>query len=135
MHNTQIKKLVSRNILSLTALLAASPLLLGAKGDGCAAGSRSPAPDVTGEWAITYDDTLDVEIKIGGAVYQQQWRHRHDVTILRAGVTRTTSGPRGAVVVGCREEPTRARGQGRRQGSGWDRRDPTGGRSKDVRRP
>jgi hypothetical protein len=42
---------------------------MGARGDGCAAGSRSAAPDVTGEWRIAYDDTIGVEVTIGGAVY------------------------------------------------------------------
>lgn len=53
------------------ALFATLPLLTGAQGDGCAAGSKSPAPDVTGNWAIDYDDTLDIEINIGGSVYQE----------------------------------------------------------------
>ena len=44
-------------------------LLMGAQGDGCAASSRSPAPDVTGAWEVAYDDTIGVEITIGGAVY------------------------------------------------------------------
>lgn len=52
--------------LGLAILL---PVLAGAKGDGCSASSRSPAPDVTGWWDITYDDTLGVKIVIGGAVY------------------------------------------------------------------
>ncbi|MEM9492235.1 MAG: hypothetical protein AAGC55_24015 [Myxococcota bacterium] len=56
----------------VTLLAAALPMLLGARGDGCAANSTSPAPDVSGNWAITYDDTLDVEVRIGGAVYQAQ---------------------------------------------------------------
>jgi len=56
--------------IALVAMLL--PLAMGAKGDGCAANSRSPAPDVTGTWAITYDDMLDVEIKIGGATYTEQ---------------------------------------------------------------
>jgi hypothetical protein len=47
------------------------PLLLAAKGDGCAANSQSPAPDVSGLWDITYDDTLDVTVRIGGAVYEE----------------------------------------------------------------
>jgi hypothetical protein len=55
------------------AFLAGAPLcaalLMGAQGDGCAASSRSPAPDVTGTWDVTYDDTIGVEITIGGAVY------------------------------------------------------------------
>ena len=50
----------------------ALPFTLGAQGDGCAANSRSPAPDVTGEWAISYDDTIGVEIDIGGATYEQE---------------------------------------------------------------
>lgn len=42
---------------------------MGAQGDGCAAGSTSPAPDVRGTWDVTYDDVIGVEVKIGGAVY------------------------------------------------------------------
>lgn len=45
---------------------------MGAQGDGCAANSQSPAPNVEGSWAISYDNTLDVEIAIGGAVYERQ---------------------------------------------------------------
>lgn len=54
------------------ALLAPLPLLMGAQGDGCAAASKSPAPDVRGTWAITYDDTIGVEVKLGGAVYHAE---------------------------------------------------------------
>ena len=50
----------------------ALPFTLGARGDGCAANSRSPAPDVTGDWAIAYDDTIGVEIDIGGAHYEEE---------------------------------------------------------------
>ncbi len=55
----------------LPALLAFAslPLLGGAQGDGCAAGSDSPAPDVRGTWDLAYDDTIGVEVKLGGAVY------------------------------------------------------------------
>ena len=53
------------------ALVLALPALGGAQGDGCAANSQSPAPDVAGDWNISYDDTIDVEITIGGAVYQE----------------------------------------------------------------
>ncbi|MGE3545646.1 MAG: hypothetical protein AB7L28_17040, partial [Kofleriaceae bacterium] len=45
---------------------------MGAQGDGCAANSRSPAPDVRGTWDITYDDMIGVEVKIGGAVYHAE---------------------------------------------------------------
>jgi hypothetical protein len=48
------------------------PFVMGAQGDGCAAGSTSPAPDVRGTWDVTYDDKIDVEVKIGGAVYNAQ---------------------------------------------------------------
>lgn len=48
------------------------PVLTGAREGGCgggAAGSRTPAPDVSGSWDIAYDDTLGIEVTIGGAVY------------------------------------------------------------------
>jgi hypothetical protein len=54
------------------ALSLALPLVTGAKGDGCSAGSTSPAPDTTGTWDITYDDSLGVRVTIGGAVYTQE---------------------------------------------------------------
>lgn len=50
-------------------VFASLPLLGGAQGDGCAAGSDSPAPDVRGTWDLEYDDTIGVEVKLGGAVY------------------------------------------------------------------
>ncbi len=57
----------------LASLLALPlPLLAGAQGDGCAAGSRSPAPDVRGTWDVEYDDTIGIEVKIGGAVYDSE---------------------------------------------------------------
>lgn len=42
---------------------------MGAQGDGCAANSDTPAPDVRGTWGIEYDDRIGVEVKIGGAIY------------------------------------------------------------------
>ncbi len=51
------------------ACLAALPVLTGAQGDGCAAGSKSPAPDVSGDWGVAYEEAIGVEVKIGGAVY------------------------------------------------------------------
>ena len=64
---------MKRNTLSLALLtLPALPLMMGATGDGCAAGSTSPAPDVRGTWAIDYDNTIGVEVKIGGAVYDAE---------------------------------------------------------------
>jgi hypothetical protein len=58
--------------LLLLPITAALPMMMGAQGDGCAAGSKSPAPDVRGTWGITYDDTIGVEVKIGGAVYNAE---------------------------------------------------------------
>jgi hypothetical protein len=58
---------------SRLALLALPlPFLMGAKGDGCAAGSTSAAPDVRGTWGVTYDDVIGVEVKIGGAIYNAE---------------------------------------------------------------
>lgn len=31
--------------------------------------STNPAPDVQGDWDVTYDDQIDVEIDIGGSIY------------------------------------------------------------------
>jgi hypothetical protein len=45
------------------------PLSMGMRGGCGAVSSTDPAPDVNGTWAITYDDSLAVEITIGGAVY------------------------------------------------------------------
>ncbi len=56
-------------LLPAALAFAALPFLGGAQGDGCAAGSDSPAPDVRGTWDLEYDDTIGVEVKIGGAVY------------------------------------------------------------------
>jgi hypothetical protein len=61
----------SKNLLA-ALLVPALPLVMGAAGDGCAAGSKSPAPDVRGTWDVTYDDMIGVEVKIGGAVYSAE---------------------------------------------------------------
>ncbi|HEY5920053.1 MAG TPA: hypothetical protein VIV11_00220 [Kofleriaceae bacterium] len=59
-------------ILRLALFTSALPFVMGAQGDGCAANSTSPAPDVRGTWDITYDDTLGIEVKIGGSVYHSE---------------------------------------------------------------
>lgn len=56
----------------LLLAMSSLPLMMGAQGDGCAAGSPSPAPDVRGTWGIAYDDTIGVEVKLGGAVYSAE---------------------------------------------------------------
>ncbi len=53
-------------------VLPTLPLVMGAKGDGCAASSTSAAPDVTGTWGIDYDNAIGVEVKIGGAIYNAE---------------------------------------------------------------
>jgi hypothetical protein len=60
------------NRLLFGGVAAVLPMMMGAEGDGCAAGSKSPAPDVRGTWGITYDDTIGVEVKIGGSAYHSE---------------------------------------------------------------
>jgi hypothetical protein len=56
--------------LSAALMVGLLPLCMAAEGDGCSTNSKTPAPDVSGEWDITYDNSIDVTIKIGGAVYE-----------------------------------------------------------------
>src|SRR5207342_3377505 len=65
---TAMLKTLRLALLTLPTL----PFVMGAQGDGCAAGSTSPAPDVRGTWGIAYDDMIGVEVKIGGAVYSAE---------------------------------------------------------------
>lgn len=58
--------------LRLALFIPALPLVMGAQGDGCAANSTSPAPDVRGTWDISYDDTIGIEVKLGGSVYHSE---------------------------------------------------------------
>lgn len=51
------------------SLVFALPFTMGAAGDGCAANSQTPAPNVAGAWNITYDDKLNVEVAIGGQTF------------------------------------------------------------------
>lgn len=62
--------LTPRLLLALT-FVGTAPFTMGAKG-GCGTfNSKQAAPDVTGNWAISYDPKLEVDVKIGGAVYHQ----------------------------------------------------------------
>lgn len=61
-----------RNITRLLLPSAVLPLLFGFGQCGGVFNSESPAPDLTGTWAVTYGDSLDVEITIGGAVYTSE---------------------------------------------------------------
>ena len=53
-------------------MLFVTPLLGGAESRGCAANATTPAPDMSGTWAVTYADDLSVRITIGGAVYERE---------------------------------------------------------------
>lgn len=68
----------------LAALVALSPFLMAAKNTGCApadgggggggdiaAGNTRGTPDVRGEWALAWEDDLEVEITIGGTSYTE----------------------------------------------------------------
>lgn len=59
---------VTKRIALWGLVVAAAPLAMGAR--GCeSVSSRSAAPSVDGRWAVAYDDTLAVQIQIGGATY------------------------------------------------------------------
>jgi hypothetical protein len=60
-----------RRTLSLGLVVVAVPLLGGGKGCGGAVNSESAAPDVNGLWSVAYDDMVDVEVTIGGSVYNE----------------------------------------------------------------
>jgi hypothetical protein len=53
------------------AWILALPLMMGAKGQGCAVSSTDPAPDVAGTWGVSYADTMEIDVTIGGAVYSK----------------------------------------------------------------
>lgn len=59
----------TRLLLALT-LVGTAPFTMGAKG-GCTFNSKEAAPNVTGDWAITYDPAMEIDVKIGGAVYHK----------------------------------------------------------------
>ena len=52
--------------------VATLPLLFGFTDCGGALFSETEAPSMEGDWAITYDDVVTVEIAIGGAVYTSE---------------------------------------------------------------
>ena len=65
--------MIRKTTITTIALALSAPALMGAEGDGCnsPAFNRDPAPDMQGSWALAYDDSLDVTVDIGGAVYEQ----------------------------------------------------------------
>jgi hypothetical protein len=62
----------SRKLQLALLTLPTLPFLMGAQGDGCAVNSQTAAPDVRGTWSIAYDNTIGVEVKIGGAIYNAE---------------------------------------------------------------
>jgi hypothetical protein len=58
-----------RKSLGLVILVASLPWTMGA--NGCSFSSTAPAPNVTGQWAVDYQSTMQVDVTIGGAVYHQ----------------------------------------------------------------
>jgi hypothetical protein len=65
---------------AIIVLAALFPFLSAAKGEGCGGGDDEVegggsqiTPNVSGEWAITWENNLDVEITIGGAVYTESF--------------------------------------------------------------
>ncbi|GEM_PF-981325 len=63
---------LSRTAATLAAAALAAPFLLGAGDGGGSCGAvwnRDAAPDIEGTWAVAYDDSLAIEITLGGATY------------------------------------------------------------------
>jgi len=56
---------------SLALCVVALPVLMGAKGGCGAINSTDPAPDVTANWGISYGNQMEIDVKVGGAVYHQ----------------------------------------------------------------
>jgi len=59
---------MNKKISLIGLIVLCAPLTMGARGCG-AVSSRTPAPSVDGNWAISYDDSLAVTVRIGGATY------------------------------------------------------------------
>jgi hypothetical protein len=47
------------------------PFTMGAKGGCGGINSTDPAPDVEGKWGISYGNTIEIDVKLGGAVYHK----------------------------------------------------------------
>ncbi|MCB9596558.1 MAG: hypothetical protein H6719_27790 [Sandaracinaceae bacterium] len=72
----------------IVVLLAGAPMSMGARGGCGAVSSTTPAPDVDGRWAITYDDSLEVTVNIGGSTYDATLpAEGGTVEIVHGGVT------------------------------------------------
>jgi len=58
----------TKKIALIGLLMGIAPLAMGARGCGPLT-SMTPAPNVEGTWDVAYDDSLEVEITIGGSTY------------------------------------------------------------------
>lgn len=58
------------HLIGAAGLVATLPFTMGAK--GCAINSTDAAPNVTGNWAVSYAPELDVKVTIGGSAYTQK---------------------------------------------------------------
>jgi hypothetical protein len=105
---------------SLLLLALAFPLMLGMDdADGCQRStlfSRTPAPLMTGDWDIAYDDAMEVEVTVGGATYLTTVpTEGGEVTIAHAGTDFTfdLDCSRPAVVCPSEAWPTQVRAENR----------------------
>jgi hypothetical protein len=61
--------------LGLCALIAGAPVLMGQRGGGCGGGGgggdggTAEIPDMSGQWTLTFNDDLSVEVDVAGTVY------------------------------------------------------------------
>ncbi len=61
----------NRGLVLASLVIAMAPLLGGARECGSSGfGTMTPAPDMSGKWSVKYDDSLAVDVTIGGAHYQ-----------------------------------------------------------------
>lgn len=61
-----------RSVLVAVVMAMAAPMMMGADGGCGPAFSRTPAPSMAGDWAVSYGDTLGIEITVGGVVYDAE---------------------------------------------------------------
>ncbi|MBK8408436.1 MAG: hypothetical protein IPL19_10705 [Sandaracinaceae bacterium] len=70
--STRWRRLAPRALAS-SLVLAVAPLLGGAEGGCGPAFARDPAPDMSGGWTITYDDTFSVKVTIGAGAARREY--------------------------------------------------------------
>ncbi|MCO4772836.1 MAG: hypothetical protein KDA24_22580 [Deltaproteobacteria bacterium] len=63
---------LTKTVVSRALALATLPLLFGFTDCGGAFFSQDEAPDMNGDWAISYDEAITVDITLGGATYTSE---------------------------------------------------------------